>query len=147
VELVYYGAGCVVICWFFLRTISRYGVMRQVQRDAERHLLEDLRRIRVEQTPEEQRWKEELQFWTERDQKLREQMGQRVLPLREPVPVLRKPPPPPPPASGARPKPAEPVCAHLFRVPVTDALGTELASICLHCDSQITNEEFVKVGW
>lgn len=76
-------------------------------------------------------------------------MGQRVLPYAK-VPILKQPPPPPPaPSRNVPPRPAklpEP-CTHLFCYPVEDALGTELARICKDCDVQVTNEEWVKVGW
>lgn len=76
-------------------------------------------------------------------------VGQRILPYRT-VPVLPKPDPPRPPRSGGVPAPKEPekpACAHVFRHPVYDVWGTEIAGICIGCTAQVTNEEWVRVGW
>jgi hypothetical protein len=98
-------------------------------------------------------WRSTAEVTFEVNQKLREILvGQRILPVREP-PILKKAPPPPPPRNGGMPLPKQPeppekpVCAHVFRHPVFDVWGTEIAGICISCTAQVTNEEWVKVGW
>jgi hypothetical protein len=126
--------------------IKGWGAVRQNVRDREDVILEDLRRHR-----------EEVEWWKKRD----EEMGQRIVGggRRLEIPVLKNPPPPPPTARATpvvvlpREEPAAKaaapveVCPHLFCHPVTDVLGTELARICIACDAQVTNEEWVRVGW
>lgn len=123
------GAGLITALATFMRG---FAVYRATQRSREDIILRDLRRIagqRNEGGP----------------------VGQRVLPYAstrvQVLPAPSPPPPPSPPRSGGVPLPKKELCAHLVRVPVTDALGVELAGICISCDAQVTNEEFIKVGW
>lgn len=120
-DLLPYIGGALMV-GFLSTVVNGWQHFRENQKRCEAGILEDLRRIRSDQ------------------------MGHRVLPYAK-IPVLKKPPPPPPASRNIPAKPPEPVCAHLFRVPVLDVWGTELAGICKSCSAQITNEEFVKSGW
>lgn len=154
---VLFGGGAVATIAAILKGMAAF---RDGNLAREKVILEDLRSRHEEASRREQAWKEEVQWW----QKRNEEMGQRIVGggRKLEIPVLKMPPPPPP-SHGGMPVAAtqsaapavknvvhvrvEPSCPHLFCHPVTDALGTELARICIACDAQVTNEEWVRVGW